>query len=571
MQTKSHTKGTAKQSKPANPLRVPSAGYFQTGITCLSESIHEHLSEVLNSGCLRDSYLLANLTSKLGREGVTEQDRAQAAIDGWYADEAHNRKTTRRLKRLWDGQLEHTIHGVEIRQILGLASTIIADLLGPWSHEFYKESSFTNGSAVGYRKASGDPVFKYAGVLTTTPLALSRVAALVCATPAWYEYHLAKSGFENTFRVVPGEQGFTVTKNAETDRYCSKQPTGNMLLQKAIGWIIRQRLKLVGINLDDQSKNREAARRASITLKDATIDLKSASNSIVCLLLQWLLPADWLNEIMVARSPLCQPTPSSPWVKTDMVGAMGNGFTFELESLVFWALAEAVRQISRSRGKILVFGDDVVAPVHCIHMIMAVYQFCGFRINRDKSFWTGTFRESCGGHYDNGLDITPIYIRKPITDTTRVIWFLNKLRAWSEIDGVCDDRVWPLYRKLQRKYVRPELWGGVRESSITSLWTPHKRRKRLAFNVYRRQLHGIPRLLRTFQYSRDSAFRLLQSRVDGEKLGSSMDIQTYYEVFGTTPQTESMGYLTSLSVTPEFIEPNEEHVVRQCPKFFAEL
>jgi len=571
MQTQSHTKQAAKRSKTRDPSRKPVTGFYETGITCLSRTIHEHLSQVLCSSSLRDSYLLANLTSKLGVEGVTQEDRANAAVDGWYADEAFNRRTTRRLESLWSGHSDHTIHGVDVRQVLGVASTLIAELLGPWSHKFYEDSSFTNGAAVGYGKAKGDPVFKYAGVLTTTPLALSRVAALVCATPAWYDYHAEKSGFEHTFRVVPGEHGFTVPKNAETDRYCSKQPTGNMMLQKAIGFHIRSALKRVSINLDDQSRNREAARRASITLRDATIDLKSASNSVVCALLKWLLPADWLNEIMVARSPLCRPSPTSPWVRTEMVGAMGNGFTFELESLVFWALAEAVKQISRSRGKVLVFGDDVIAPVHCIHMIMAVYQYCGFRINRDKSFWTGTFRESCGGHYDRGLDITPIYIRKPITDTTRIIWFLNKLRAWSEVDGVCDDRVWPLYRKLQRKYISPELWGGTRDSSITSLWTPHGRRSRLTFKVGRRRLSGVPAMLRTFQYCRDSSYRLIRSRIDSLGLCGKMDVQAYFEVFGAVPVSESMEYLTSISVAPEFVAPNPEPVVRHCPKFYAEL
>lgn len=570
MQTQSHTKQAAKRSKRVPSGTKPVAGFFETGITCLSRTIREHLSQVLDSSNLRDAYLLSNLTTKLGSAEVTEEQRAKAAIDGWYADEAFNRKTTRRLMKLWRYETDHTIHGVDVRLLLGEASALIAETLGPWSHEFYKDSSFTNGAAVGYGKAQGDPVFKYAGVLTTTPLAVIRLTGLLAATPAWYDYHAEKSGFERTFRVVPGEHGFTVSKNAETDRYCSKQPTGNMLLQKALGYRIRCRLKLVGIDLDDQSKNREAARRASITRRDATIDLKSASNSVVCALLLWLLPADWLREIMATRSPLCKPTPDSPWVKTEMVGAMGNGFTFELESLVFWALAETVRRISRSRGKVLVFGDDLIAPVHSIHMTMALYQFCGFRINRDKSFWTGSFRESCGGHYDNGLDITPIYIRKPITDTTRVIWFLNKLRAWAEIDGVCDDRVWPLYRKLQRKYVSPELWGGVRSSSITSLWTPHERRSRLTFKVKRTRLYGVPALLRTFQYSRDSSYRLIRNRIDSLKLCGDMDVQAYYEVFGAVPISESMEYLTSISVAPAFVAKNPEWSERPCPTFEAE-
>lgn len=468
---------------------------FQT-FHCQASTVASALSDVLTTDTFRDRYLLSSLLSKLGTEAVSDEQREQAAIDSWYADERHNRKTTIRLQKYWRGEFhDKCILGVPVRSLLGVAADLIASVLPKWDHAFYERSAFTNGASVGYGKRVGDPVYKYDGKLTVTPLAYSRVVALVNATPTWRDHLISLKGdVVKHVRIVPGEHGFTVAKNAETDRYCSKQATGNMLLQKAHGNVIRDALLTVGIDLNDQSRNRNAARRASRHGRDATIDLKSASNSVTCLLVSILLPSDWVNEIMVARSPLCKPRRSDPWVKTEMVGAMGNGFTFELESLIFWALAEACRICTRSSGRTLVYGDDVVAPTKCIHHVMALYGFCGLRINPDKSFWSGKFRESCGGHFYEGNDVTPIYIRKPITDTTRMIWFLNKLRSWAggESADICDDRVWPLYKRLRRKFVCATLWGGVRSNSITSLWGPGPRRTRLCFGIRTREISVLP-------------------------------------------------------------------------------
>lgn len=538
---------------------------------CIASQLHAMISPHLDDSDFRDRYFLTSLLSKLGTTEVTDEDRRANAVAGWYSDEAFNKKTEKRLRDLWYGVnsiSEHRIHGIPIGVYLGEAAALIRDVLPPWSNSFYEHSMFTNGSAVGYPKVNGDPVYKYAGRVTVTRSAYARVYALICATPPWREYLINKFGsVEKAIRVVKGEKGFTVRKNAETDRFCSKQPTGNMLLQKAQGYVIRQSLHSVGINLNDQRRNRNAARRASITAKDATLDMKSASNSMIMWLLMHVMPEDWVRELFLSRSSICQPEPGAPWVTTIMVGAMGNGYTFELESLIFWALSEACRRITRAKGRTLVFGDDIVVPVKCVHHVRALLQFCGFRINHDKSFWTGHFRESCGGHYMKGVDVTPIYIRKPINDTTRVIWFLNRLRSWSNMGGgVCDPRVEAVYKKLRRIYVSPTLWGGVRSSSTTSLWTPNPRRERLRMGIQQTRLRGVPALLRTFQYMSPASKHLLarEAKYHG-------DIQAYYEVFGDVMISASMEHLTSVSEVPVGCETNTEQWSEDCPRFGFEL
>lgn len=565
---KNTRKRVPRAGKKGQSTALPLSGIqFQT-FGCQATFLHSQLSQALDQGhSARDKYLLDSLLSKLGKSEITPEDRAAKALRGWFSDEEYNARTNRRLRRFINAQHDmpgfidqHSyspkILGLDVYTLLQEAAELISEILPEWDNAFYELGSFTNGASVGYNKDQGDPVFKYAGRVTATPHAVGRVTALIYATPPWAKLLTEKFGsVESAIKVVRGEKGFTVPKNSETDRFCSKQPTGNMQGQKAIGYQIRKALKTIGIDLNDQSRNRKAARRASKTLRDATIDLKSASNSVTLLLVQLLMPFKWYREILAFRSPECQPSADSPWVTTEMVGAMGNGFTFELESLIFWALAEVCRRATRSRGRTLVYGDDLISPVSCIHHVMALYGFCGFRINRDKSFWTGDFRESCGGHYIKGVDVTPIYIRKPITDTTRMIWFLNKLRAWAgcESGGIADERLWPMYNRLRRKYVCPTLWGGCRSSSITSLHSPGPNRRRLVFDVQKTRLFGVPAMLRTFQYMSPAC----QDQIS-RFAPYHGDIQAYYEVFGSLPITSSMERLSSVSETPVCSDVNVE-------------
>jgi hypothetical protein len=85
---------------------------------------------------------------------------------------------------------------------------------------------------------------------------------------------------------------------------------------------------------------------------------------------------------------------------------MGNGFTFELESLIFFAIASC----SCDAGIVSVYGDDIIVPSQYATDVMKNLEMCGFSLNWDKSFIDGPFRESCGGDYFEGFDIRPVYV-----------------------------------------------------------------------------------------------------------------------------------------------------------------
>ena len=90
---------------------------------------------------------------------------------------------------------------------------------------------------------------------------------------------------------------------------------------------------------------------------------------------------------------------------------MGNGFTFPLESLIFFALAHSVCKPGET---VSVYGDDIIVPTHRYEALVQLLTATGFLVNTDKSFSTGPFRESCGHDYLSGINIRPCYIKGPL-------------------------------------------------------------------------------------------------------------------------------------------------------------
>ena len=73
-----------------------------------------------------------------------------------------------------------------------------------------------------------------------------------------------------------------------------------------------------------------------------------------------LLPEAWFDLLNDCRSQAV--SYKGEWIELNMFSSMGNAFTFELESLIFWAIANAVCYCSGSRGHISVYGDDIIVP-----------------------------------------------------------------------------------------------------------------------------------------------------------------------------------------------------------------
>lgn len=210
--------------------------------------------------------------------------------------------------------------------------------------------------------------------------------------------------------IHPGRLEF-VPKNAKTDRAIMVEPWLNSIVQLAVGDYMARRLKAFGVDLSDQDRNKSLAREGSLTGALATLDLSSASDSISTGLVEHLLPPDWFD--LLSRLRTGEVVESSGLVtRLQKFSSMGNGFTFPLESLVFWALTRACCD---RRETVSVYGDDIICPTSRVESVIRVLNATGFLVNEEKSFWEGPFRESCGGDYLSGIDVRPCFIKGPLT------------------------------------------------------------------------------------------------------------------------------------------------------------
>jgi hypothetical protein len=102
---------------------------------------------------------------------------------------------------------------------------------------------------------------------------------------------------------------------------------------------------------------------------------------------------------------------------------MGNGYTFELESMIFYALAFAIARHYSIPFDFTVYGDDMVANRELTDKILEIFPHFGFTPNKEKSFFEGPFRESCGFDAFLGIDIRPFYMRGRLSVSTLVQWW----------------------------------------------------------------------------------------------------------------------------------------------------
>lgn len=382
---------------------------------------HFEASADLNRRLYALRYLKSNIFSKyveLSKEGATQ--RRDAAIDKWLLMERRNAKANHRILAL-----PTEICGMETEEILDRAAGYIANVIGSTPPKDILMGTFSNGASTSHKRGPGAIAAKFEAKSDVTDEAWIEFQETLESSETW-----AEVGWANDVnpRRVSGNVLFTVPKNSKIDRVAAKEPDLNMFAQKGIGNFFRSRLLKHGVDLNDQTVNQRLAEEGSRTQIYATVDLSSASDTICTSLVCRLLTTDWF--VLLDRCRSKHTVVRDSLHELNMFSSMGNGFTFELESLIFWALMRSVAYLKGVRGRINVYGDDIIVPVKMFPMLSRLFSYFGFILNRDKSFGSGPFRESCGKHYYKGCDVTPFFVRQPISDQSRVIHVLNAVTAW---------------------------------------------------------------------------------------------------------------------------------------------
>lgn len=233
----------------------------------------------------------------------------------------------------------------------------------------------------------------------------------------------------------------TVPKSVKTDRTICIEPSLNMMFQKALGALLEDILRDIGLDISSQPVfNAIMAENGSKSGRWATIDLRSASDSVPIELVRYLLPGNWFNWLMTARTGHTE-LPSGERLELHMMSTMGNAYTFPLQTLVFASIVHAISILSGHSSPFKerdhrrfwdygVFGDDIIVPSDVYQITCTTLERVGFTVNTDKSYGRGPFRESCGKDFHNGVLVRPVFVDDLSTVQSRIS-FLNRIVRWA--------------------------------------------------------------------------------------------------------------------------------------------
>lgn len=387
-------------------------------------------------------YQFCSLLKKYPEKGSDDVCR-KAALLKFEAGEAQCKETNDRFKS----------EGLPFDSIGESVKDIIYDILGDLKPSFLDtEVKFGPGSTVNPENQPYENTaefFKLSDKLYVTEELKPYLAAHLSYQQNWMEclrthYHINDTGrsqleieklvFDKHFIVVPNDfpnRLSFVPKERDEHRTIGVEKNGPVLIQMSIGGSIRQALKKHGLDLNTQERNRHFAKLA-ITFKNATIDMANASNTMAYQVVKYALPYDWFAACDASRSSHGRCNNPEQSYKYEMFSSMGNGFTFELESLLFYAIALATLRkngytMKEAKRSVTVFGDDVIVPqAHALEFISNLSLF-GFKTNSKKSFLSGKFFESCGHDYYDGTDVRPFFIKRQIKTVRDAYFVCNSL------------------------------------------------------------------------------------------------------------------------------------------------
>lgn len=382
-------------------------------------------------------YLMYNLVRKL--EPFAKKSEVPVAVLRKsltaFADAEHRCLVVNNYGCTWSPlyEKEKLFFSEALRLTKAWISRTLMDIWPRW-----EAASFTGGASRNCSRARSFAPLKWAGhaerdKLSATALALRIVKLEIqpCFGPSWSD-----RGYS-----IENDSHFDfVTKDAEVVRFMAMEPEMNMLVQGCIGNAFRYALLKQGIDLNSQKRNQDLAYAGSCTGHVATLDQTSASDCIAVLMAN-LLPQRYKEWVLDSRTPFT--TVGNRSHKLQKIATMGNGFIFELQSLIFAGFAYACTSLTGGReSDIAVYGDDIVVSTCVAEPLMQTLEYFGLIPNMKKSFWRhdDPFRESCGKHYFAGRDVTPFYVKEPLIRLRARFRALNGLYYWSQRTGVAIPR-----------------------------------------------------------------------------------------------------------------------------------
>lgn len=392
-----------------------------------------------------DDYLAVTLLSK-SKNLPTSFDKEKAAWDGYKESELRCAETNDILIKYRDGLLEPI--DSRINNVITDAQKYVTRILGKVTkrtlEKIDEDMSFGPGATVGVKRVvtSGRKYDNPIIDCTTEVLGFG----IHCLPPMWKARVVG-------FNPVDSADLEFVPKNSKTYRSIEIQPSLNIYIQKGIGSVVRKRLAAFGLDLGTQEHNQKGAQHASLHGDSWTIDLKSASDTVAHQAVRLLFSksTDWLNLLEWSRVGKCK-TKSGEIISLEKFSAMGNGYTFELETLIFYAICKACDDICKGEVPVLVYGDDIIVGNSSAKLVLDTLKFLGFSVNTEKTFGKTYFRESCGADFFNGINVRPFLFKK-------------EGKTFDDFNEICYT-----YANLILHYNRRRYGGGFRDDRFLRAW-----------------------------------------------------------------------------------------------------
>lgn len=266
---------------------------------------------------------------------------------------------------------------------------------------------------------------------------------------------------ENVLTIVEGARASTVDKDNEKRRFINVEPTFPLLLQRSVAKSFLKCLEKQGNKIGDNGFVREGdgQRRHRHLISDpdfATIDFSNASDSILYVLAEFLFPRHWFKWLSRFRSYTVDIPGKGPYVPYKL-SSMGNGFTFEVLSLVLLAIGRAIDP------KCSTYGDDVVISNAHANLFIKCCESVGFQPNMKKTFVYSPFRESCGAFFHDNIGYITSYDFHFVESYADLIVTCNKALEIANMGYDCSSDFSTLYEKLL-VHVPASLKGPIPES-----------------------------------------------------------------------------------------------------------
>lgn len=415
---------------------------------------HDPYSYWVDASCV-------DLVRKMAIDG---SGTAQAAVDKFLETEHACLSVNRRIRSIVRNE-GLTLEDMDYIDFLDRWKEKIRTVLGKVPE--YLEPSFSGGSTTATTRLESTIFDK----LSMTPQRYSHstfVVDYLLYSSRWGDICHDRQLYPTT---VGANEYFTVPKNGLTDRSCCMEAPVNLAYQLAVGKVLRRRaLKCLNIDLNHGAEHHQLlACKGSLDGTIATLDLSSASDRWARELVRYLLPADW--RVLLDSLRATHTSFGGKRLYLEKFSSMGNGFTFELETILFATLAHVVQTAVGVDGDVFCYGDDLVVPVAMALPLAEALESVGHSLNMKKSFWKGPFRESCGGDYHWGEAVNTAKLEKLPEKPSDWMALANNLRR---VAGDCPRR-WALIKPVWEKvltYIPSQIRScrGPRHLGDTVIW-----------------------------------------------------------------------------------------------------